>query len=50
MAKRSLAQRMKDRGSDLDAAERQMVAGKKPPAVGGVRAPASNKKPVGKKR
>ena len=46
-AKRSLAQRMRDRGRDLDVAEDYMNRGKAPPKVGGVRAPKplSSRKP-----
>lgn len=43
MAKRSIAQRMKDRTRDLGVAEGYMAAGKAPPRVGGVVAPKPTK-------
>lgn len=48
---RSIAQRLKDRTRDLDAAETHIVRGKKPPKVGGARAPkpaSGSRKPKGR--
>lgn len=50
MAKRSIAQRMKDRTRDLGAAESYMVAGKAPPKIGGAVAPKPLKQAAKPKR
>lgn len=47
-AKRSLAQRLKERGRDLGVAESEMSAGRKAPKVGGANRPQPKKSKKGK--